>query len=168
MGIWDVTGEDERDRWDLVPLEGVGPLRFGATHAEVVAALDGAVASPTIGIAPDCSEASFGSIGLTVYYSDGSLYCIAIDALRGPQVQLNGVPLVARMPSEVEKWMLDQAEVHGRELRYTHAGDPELPELGLISRAQRAGDVVLSRPVFLDQRAEVTWDYVPPREWRVF
>jgi hypothetical protein len=56
----------------------------------------------------------------------------------------------------------------GRELRYTHGADPELADLGLIARAQRAGDLVLSRPGMLDQRAEVTWDYVPSREWTVY
>jgi hypothetical protein len=64
--------------------------------------------------------------------------------------------------------MIDQAEVHGRELRYTHSGDPEPASL----RCSLARSVLvmsfLSRPVFLDQRAEVTRDYVPHREWWVF
>jgi hypothetical protein len=73
-----------------------------------------------------------------------------------------------RVPSEVERWAWDHAERHGLELRYTHDANPELADLGLIVRAQRAGDVVLSRPVFLRERAEVTWDYVPSSEWFSF
>jgi hypothetical protein len=64
--------------------------------------------------------------------------------------------------------MLDQADKRGRELRYTHAADPERTDLGLIVRAQRSGDVVLSRPVLLNQRAAVTWVHVPANEWKAF
>jgi hypothetical protein len=65
-------------------------LHFEATHAVVIATLGGAVASPTVGVPPACSAATFGNVGLTGYYLDGLLYCIAIDALQGPQVQLDG------------------------------------------------------------------------------
>lgn len=170
MGVWDVKNEMERDQWHLAPLISVGPLRFGATHDEVVAALGHAFANPTVGDPRQgrCVEAQFGDVGVTVYYRDARLYCVAIDALQGPQLTLDGESLVGRAPSEVERWMLDQADKRGRELRYTHAADPELAELGLIARAQRAGDIVLSRPVLLDQRAVVTWDYVPANEWKAF
>jgi len=170
IGICDVKDDGERDQWRLAPLVSVGPLHFGANHGEVVAALGHALASPTVGDPRQgsCIEAQFREVGVTVYYTDACLYCVAIDALRGPQVTLDGQALVGRVPSEVEQWMLDEAGRRGWELRYTHAADPELANFGLIVRAQRAGDVVLSRPVFLDQRAEVTWDYVPAREWKAF
>ena len=83
-------------------------------------------------------------------------------------MQLDGVSLVARVPSEIEQWIFDQVDATGWQLRYTHAADPELYELGLIVRVQRAGDVVLSRPVFLARPTGVTWDDVPSREWNVF
>jgi hypothetical protein len=61
--------------------------------------------------------------------------------------------------------MADEARLGGRELRYIHAGDSELADLGLIARAQRAGDALVSRPVFLARRVGVTWDEVPGNEW---
>ncbi|MFF3461832.1 hypothetical protein ACWCQN_43980 [Streptomyces sp. NPDC001984] len=35
------------------------------------------------------------------------------------------------------------------DLIYTHAADPGSADLGLIVRAQQAGDIVLTRPLFL-------------------
>lgn len=169
MGVWDVKGDEERDHWSFIPMVSVGPLRFGMSSDEVVAALD--LGEPTIsggGLCRGESYATFIDAGVSTYYTDRLLYCIAVDALNGPQVTLDGVALVGRVPSEVEQWAWGQAEGCGRELRYTHAGDPELTDLGLIFRAQRAGDIVLSRPVFLKERAEVTWDYVPSEEWGTF
>ncbi|XVU29951.1 hypothetical protein ACQPZJ_23525 [Actinoplanes sp. CA-054009] len=166
MNLWEVKRADERDEWTATPLAGVGPLRFGATHDEVVAALGGETAILTAGDPPE--EARFDDAGVTAYYTGGRLYCVAIDALGGPQVLIDGTALVGRAPSAVEQWAHDQARTRRLELRYTHAGDPHLTEYGLILRAQRAGDVVLSRPVLLDRAAEIPWDYVPGREWDVF
>jgi hypothetical protein len=170
VGIWDVKNDVDRDQWRLVPLASVGPLRFGASHRDVVAALGHASANPTVGDPRQgrCVEAEFREVGVTVYYADARLYCVAIDALQGPQLTLDGEALVGRAPSEVERWILDQAGKRAWVLRYTHAADPELADLGLIVRAQRAGDIVLSRPVLLDQPARVTWDYVPAKEWKTF
>jgi hypothetical protein len=170
VDVWDVKGDDQRDQWRLVPLVSVGPLRFGASHDEVVAALDNAVASPTVGDSREggCVEAQFRDVGVTVYYAQTGACCIAIDALRGPQVTLDGRTLVGQVPSHVERWVLAQAARRGWQLGYNHAADPELPDLGLIVRTQRAGDVVLTRPVFLAQAAQVSWDYVPAHEWTVF
>lgn len=165
MGVWESKSDEERDHWDFIPLTGVGPLRFGMSCDEVVEVLE---PDPPGASLRTSSEIPFTHIGVTTYYADGLLYCVAIDALNGPQVTLADAALVGRVPSEVEQWAWDHAKEHGLELRYTHAADPELADLGLIIRAQRAGDVVLSRPVFLRERAEVTWDYVPDSEWSRF
>ncbi|MEV4417846.1 hypothetical protein [Catellatospora sp. NPDC049609] len=162
MNVWNVKRDEERVQWQLVPLVSVGPLSFGMTRAEVLAALE-----------PEFPHLSGSREGLThsgtpawgecvtTYYSKDRLYCVAIDALRGPQVTVDGVPLVGRVPSELEAWML-ATQVPG--LRYSHAADPELEEIGLVVRPQRAGDVVLTRPVFL-RRLAVSWDTVPSEEW---
>ncbi|MGS2644388.1 hypothetical protein [Streptosporangium sp. LJ11] len=170
MGVWDVKSDEERDHWNFIPLASVGPLRFGMSCDEVVEALDPdrPGVSDVFPSLRASSEIPFTYIGVTTYYADGLLYCVAIDAHNGPQVTLADAALVGRVPSEVEQWAWDYAKRHGLEMRYTHAADPELADLGLIIRAQRAGDVVLSRPVFLQERAEVTWDYVPDREWSRF
>lgn len=162
MGVWDVKSDKERLQWQLVPMVSVGPLYFGMTRAEVLAALG-----------PDLPDATASRSGLahsasapwhecvTTYYVDERLHCVAIDALNGPQVTVDGVALVGRVPSELEDWLF---ETHRQTLRYSHAADPEVDELGMVLRAQRAGDVALTRPVFLRQ-LDVTWDTVPSDEW---
>ena len=167
IDVWLVKRNDERLQWTFVPLVSVGPLQFSASHDEVVESLDGAM--PGSGRQDwrtnTRTEARFGDLGITVYYRDQQLFCVAIDGRSGPQVTFEGTALTGRAPSAVEQWMTDQARLRGRGLRYTHAGDSELADLGLIARAQRAGDVVVSRPVFLAQRVDVTWDEVPGNEW---
>jgi hypothetical protein len=67
---------------------------------------------------------------------------VAVDALAGPQVTPDGT---------------------------AHAADPGSADLGLIMRAQRAGDVVLTRPLFLIRKwAENGWDCIPASEWSTF
>jgi hypothetical protein len=170
VALWDVKQDDERDQWAFRPLLGVGPLRFGASHDEVVVALGGAMANPTHGDPGQgtCVEAEFGDLGVTAYYAGGRLFCVAVDALVGPQVSLGGLKLVGRVPSEAETAVIEYAKACGAGIEYTHAADPGLPGLGLILRVQRAGDVVLTRPIFLDQPDAVSWDYVPDHEWSRF
>jgi hypothetical protein len=166
MALWEVKADAQRDHWDFVPFVSVGPLRFGMSCGEALAVLAEPEELPDSASQLEASETSYRDV--TMYFANGRLYCVAIDALVGPQVTVDSTTLVGRVPSKVEQWILHYAERQHVELRYTHAGDPHLPDLGLIVRAQRAGDVVLSRPVFLDDRADVSWDYVPTREWHSF
>ncbi|MEV0904980.1 hypothetical protein [Streptomyces hokutonensis] len=109
-------------------------------------------------------------LGVTAYYRTGqTLACVAVDVLAGPQVTLDGTALVARVPSEAEAWLCKHTEVHKLDLIYTHAADPGSGDLGLILRAQRAGDIVLSRLLFLIREwAENSWDCIPGEEWSRF
>jgi hypothetical protein len=165
LKLWDVKRDDERDHWVLDPLVSVGPLRFGMSRDEVVAAL---------GARPGVS--SVGSLGLvtywyehlTAYFIADALYCVAIDALMGPQVTVDGTRLVGRVPSEVERWAWDYVERHDATAAYSPGADPHLVDLGLVVRAQRAGDVVLTRPLFLGERVDDVWHYVPIEEWHRF
>ncbi|GAA5198262.1 hypothetical protein GCM10023322_71230 [Rugosimonospora acidiphila] len=166
MTLWEVKADAQRGYWDFDPLVSVGPLRFGMSCGEALTALGSPEDPPAKIPQLEASETSYQNV--TMYFATGRLYCVAIDALVGPQVTVEGTPLVGRVPSEVEQWLLDYSQQQNLELRYTHAADPHLPDLGLIVRVQRAGDVVLSRPVFLDDRAEVSWDYVPSSEWHRF
>ncbi|MCP2321977.1 hypothetical protein HDA40_000484 [Hamadaea flava] len=162
MDIWRVFSDDDREQWEFEPLAGVGPLRFGMTCAEVIRVL-----SP----GRDPNVRRFGELderGLTVYCADDALVCVAVDGLTGPQITLDGERLVGRVPSQLEQWAFGYREQHDLTLRYSHTADPELFELGLILRAQRAGDFVVSRPVFLAEPADVPWDVVPGREWSRF
>ncbi|MCF2526599.1 hypothetical protein [Yinghuangia soli] len=112
----------------------------------------------------------FHHIGVTAYYSgDGRLACVAVDASDGPQVTLDGVSLVGCVPSELTDWICDHTEAQGLELSWTHEGNASVRDLGLIMRVQRAGDVVLSRPLFMiHEWAMGVWEHVPDTEWRTF
>ncbi|MEV6840824.1 hypothetical protein AB0N17_41195 [Streptomyces sp. NPDC051133] len=160
----------ERAQWSFVPQVGVGPLRFGMAPDDVDAALGSK--SPSRRLVQRSSgtyeivEAQFTELGVTAYYATGqTLACVAVDALTGPQVVLDGTALVARVPSETEDWLCNHTEAHGLNLIYTHAADPGSGDLGLILRAQRAGDIVLTRPLFLIREwAENSWDCIPGEE----
>lgn len=148
-----------------MPLVSVGRLRFGASHAEVATVLGGEW--------PDrrtCRDYTWWSPaefrhGVTAYYANGLLGMVAIHARYEPQVTYGHQALVGRVPPELEQWAIDQHLVHRFELRYSTFADPELFELGLIIRAQRAGDVMLTRPVMFAERVDVSWDVVPSEEW---
>ena len=151
-----------------------GPLRFGMAPDEVSAALGSkAPVSRSIQRASgdyERLEEQFTKLGVTAYYGIGqTLACVAVNALGGPQVRLDGEALVARVPSEAEEWLLAYTEAHELDLIYTHAADPGSVDLGLIVRAQRAGDIVISRPLFLIREwVENSWDHIPGSEWSTF
>lgn len=170
MGIWDVVPDGDRALWSFAPLVGVGPLRFGMSPGEVAEALGAPYGVPAA--PPGWEPVSLPSctrLGVTGYFGAEGLAGVAVDALRGPQVVLEGTTLVARVPSVVEEWLCDYVRVRDLDLRYTHAADPGSADLGLIVRAQRAGDVVLTRPLLL-VREWVTdsWDCIPGEEWGRF
>ncbi|WAL68893.1 hypothetical protein ORV05_14360 [Amycolatopsis cynarae] len=83
-------------------------------------------------------HARFSGPAVTVYYDQSiGLAGIAVNALRGPQVTLDGIAL------------------------------------GLVLRVQRAGDLVLSRPVMVAGAwADSCWDTtegsIPRQEWKTF
>ncbi|MEW2330479.1 hypothetical protein AB0880_22005 [Micromonospora chersina] len=101
---------------------------------------------------------------VTGYYgkSEG-LFCVVVDARYGPQVTLDGIRLVGRVPSQLEEQFLDYMLSRGIAPQYAPEGDPGSDELGIIMRVQRAGDVLLSRPVFavVRERANTLWDGMP-------
>ncbi|MFI7649597.1 hypothetical protein ACIBTZ_26470 [Micromonospora sp. NPDC049460] len=157
----------------------VGPLRFGMRHDEAAAALSGFAA--TVSTAhhdiDQAQKAEFRNAcvpayatAVTAYYgkSEG-LFCVVADARYGPQVTLDGVRLVGRVPSQLEQQFLDYMLSRGIAPQYAPEGDPGADELGIIMRVQRAGDVVLSRPVFavIRERANTLWDGMPYDESQV-
>lgn len=74
----------------------MGPLRFGMSHDEVVAVLGGT--SPVVWRSGDLAE--FGEV--TAYYGDSEqLMCVAVDAVHGPQVTLEDLPLAVLLTRPV-------------------------------------------------------------------
>lgn len=183
--VWDVLLEGQRLPWSFTPFERVGPLEFGMTHDQVQVAVQGVLGvaawqgtSGGGGLADLWLErrpgAGFSGPAVTAYYDASiGLAGVALNALRGPQVTIEGMLLVGQTPSRLEDEFSDYLVAHSMELRYSQCADPCSPQLGVVLRAQRAGDVVLSRPVVVAKAwADRCWDTsegcIPPREWKTF
>lgn len=179
MVVWAVVDEADRVQWEMLPGEGVGPLRFGLSHDEVAAAVADLLSplSTRGGYGDPVESSEFSLVGapigsaVTTYYDAGRLACVAVNALRGPQVTLDGLRLVGRVPSELEDAFTEYTSTKGHDLRYSQHADPGSETLGVVLRAQRAGDVVLSRPVLVapawsELCCDVTEGRIPSEEWR--
>ncbi|WP_329427152.1 hypothetical protein OG339_43450 [Streptosporangium sp. NBC_01495] len=176
-----VLDDAERLQWDFTPLVSVGPLRFGMSFHEVAAALDADIPS---GLSHGKWEVRYAhfhlptshGLALTAYFAEsGHLSCIAIDAHHGPQVTMDGLRLVGRVPSQLVDLFADylQSQGLGDAVRASQYGDIGADEYGLVLRAQRAGDILLTRPVFVarewaDRVCDVTEGCVPEEEWQVY
>jgi hypothetical protein len=97
------------------------------------------------------------------------LVCVAADALCGPQVMLEGIPLVGRVPSQLDAELFELLLSREITPQYCPDGDVGADELRLIIRMQRAGDVLLTRPVLavVRERAYTLWDGMPYEELKV-
>ncbi|MEU9039474.1 hypothetical protein AB0D45_31845 [Streptomyces sp. NPDC048352] len=161
------AGDGERAEWTFTPYIGVGPLHFGMTLEEITAALAEQPArsahTPAAG-ARALAFADFTGTGIRALFRGGRLGCVAAEALTGPQVRLDGAPLTGCVRSQVEDWLVHRAATPGS-LAYSPAGDPVFADLGLAIRPQRAGDAVLSRPLFLLPGWLDLWHSLPSDEW---
>jgi hypothetical protein len=180
--MWSVVDENDRQQWDYVHLESVGPLRFGMSpkHAQAVMETQGFIGSlsalwPKHGALTQQTEfrtaAAPGSMAaVTLYYRDPEgLTCVAVDALRGPQVYLDGIRLVGRAPSQLLDDLFDYMTDRRIPRTISVEGDAASDELGIMIRAQRAGDFLLTRPFFAqpDDWAYTVHDCVPTPEWKL-
>ncbi|MFC8717756.1 hypothetical protein [Kitasatospora sp. NPDC057198] len=165
-GPWPVRPERDRPRWECVPLVGVGPLRFGMTPEQVSAALGGETASSRHTYRPDPAgslwadqgdpaeerlvEERFEAAGVRAHYRGweqgrGPLLA-AVTALgrSGPQVLLDGIPLVGRPVTAVEADIVKYLKDNDLGLRFLVSGDQEIYGLGVTVRTARVGDSVIS------------------------
>jgi hypothetical protein len=89
---WDVLPDDERLVWDLDPFESVGPLSYGMAPGEVAAAMIRLTDEQQHCFPhPGFKEGRYRQFGLKLYYRNESMAGVAVDALRGPQVFVEGV-----------------------------------------------------------------------------
>ncbi|WP_406088345.1 hypothetical protein [Streptomyces virginiae] len=152
-------------QWAWIPLVAVGPLEFGMRPDEVAAALDEPTRRSRLGVNADVY---FPDPGVTAYFTDaGHLAAVALCASTGPQVSLEDVPLVGQVPSKTVERVFSYADLHGIKAAWGPSGDPELTDLGLFLRAQRVGDIVLSRPLFLFSgwAGDMLEECIPDSEW---
>ncbi|MCM2411795.1 hypothetical protein [Streptomyces sp. RKAG290] len=166
-GPWRIARAKERAEWTFTPYVGVGPLHFGMTLEEITSALGEGPAVSSYshhGEDQQLNYADFTESGIRALFHDDRLGCIAADALTGPQVRLDAAPLTGCVPSHVEEWLVHRTTRPGS-LAYSVAGDPVFADLGLAIRSQRAGDVVLTRPLFLLHDWLDLWHSLPSEEW---
>ncbi|MEU1518057.1 hypothetical protein ABZ490_38940 [Streptomyces sp. NPDC005811] len=169
--------ESEREQWSFAPFLSVGPLRFGMSRDEVVAALGNEL--PGVEVPGEWAmfhlPSSRGHAVTTYFAASGTLASVAIDALRGPQVALGDLRLVGQVPSKLADQFADYVSGQGLDgaIRCSQYGDLGADALGVVLRAQRAGDILLSRPVFVarewaDRVCDAWEGHVPQEEWRVY
>ncbi|MFG3093928.1 hypothetical protein [Streptomyces sp. NPDC048202] len=176
-------GVTHRGQWSYSQAVGVGPLRFGMTVDEVVKAAgtlgrtevgdcarDYPIFSPTWKIEVHRHGSASPPPAVAAYVSRAvGLFCIAVDAVQGPQIAFDGVPLVGRDLSELEREVIAYAEVMDVHVRYTPEGHAGPDDPGIIVRAQLVGQVLRSRPLFMVTRdgANTEWDSLPSDEYHV-
>ncbi|MFE7800375.1 hypothetical protein [Nocardia sp. NPDC057440] len=181
-GVWDILDEAQRPQWTFTPFVNVGPLQFGMTPPQIRDAVDGILTSHVfLGHFSRESRIEFELAGIkpfkpavTTYFDETvGLACVVVHALAGPQVTLEGMQLVAQVPSRLEDQFLEYATTQGKEPRYSQQADPGSELLGVVIRTQRAGDVVLTRPVFVarewaERCCDTSEGYIPRDEWNSF
>ncbi|MGW4891371.1 hypothetical protein ACWEQL_03755 [Kitasatospora sp. NPDC004240] len=173
MSLWDVLPDSERQQWAFDPFVSVGPLRFGMSSDEASAALGGVRATVRQHDSHwNIACHTYLRLGVKLYFvADESLCGVSVDALRGPQVLADGVALVGRVPSELEQWLFDRAESRETrtELFYLPGAEAGSLTLGVVLCVQRAGDRLVTRPVFLPAEAmEDVYHYLPSDAWAMF
>ncbi|NMI54608.1 hypothetical protein HEP83_02415 [Streptomyces sp. RLA2-12] len=82
---------------------------------------------------------------------------------------MDSLGLVGRVPSELTEQVFDYVTERGMSPTLSVEGDAASDELGFMLRAQRAGDVLLSRVFFakFEGWADTVHDCVPTTGWRV-
>lgn len=177
MSWWGRKPED-RERWVLDPLVGLGPLRFGMGSDEVDAALGGPRAGNSQVAADEGYWMRYRDIGVTGIYGPGMLLVgVAIDAMEGPLVRFQEVELIARVPSRARAEIDDLARREGAAVRVNWSGDPEIAawgvsmgtalEYGLSSEGhpERKDRMITSALFVSAELAEAPYEAGPVMHW---
>jgi hypothetical protein len=177
----DNHGAVARDEWSYSTAVGVGPFRFGMTLDDVVEAAEvfgrprvsdcaqhHRIFAPTRGVEVRRRGAIHSLPAVTAYVSQAvGLFCVAADALHGPQVMYHGIPLVRRDRAELDSDVTVYGEAQDADIRYAPSGYAGPDDPGIIVCEQGVGQVLLSRPLFVVTRdgANTEWDSIPVEEY---
>ncbi|WP_234312476.1 hypothetical protein [Streptomyces griseus] len=181
---WVVLGDSEREQWRYVPFRTIGPLDFGMSREDVVAAM-----ARQGFTAEQHNMGGWHSTGRTqwrvefskpqpqpwrsrpavkCYFVEGAgLTCVLVDGRLGPQVTHEGIRLIGRIPSELLEEMESYSDRHGVGLRSTGGGELIADGFEIDLGAQRAGDAVVTWALFCNpgEIAGTSWDVAPAEVW---
>ncbi|MBR7830335.1 hypothetical protein KDK95_28795 [Actinospica sp. MGRD01-02] len=179
MSLWHGVELADRESWDYVPFERVGPLAFGMGLDDAAACIPGFARKVTLiprhgdlvkRVRFRALEDPTYTTAVTGYFGQRvGLAVVAVDALRGPRVTVDGMQLVGRAPSEATDQLREHALARGESPEYSVEGDAASEKFGLMVRAQRAGDHLLTRLVLAKRGdwASTLHDCIPSTEWSV-
>ncbi|MEY9843071.1 hypothetical protein ABH940_000119 [Streptacidiphilus sp. BW17] len=177
-----IINETERAHWRYDPLVSVGPLRFGMSHEQASEAME------VEGFICDAIQTGLGhgrldrraefrrpeALGgaapvITYFLDEDTLAVVAVDGLCGPQVRLGELRLAGQLPSELTERVWDYVTERGMDRTLSVEGEVSSEHLGFLVRAQEAGEVRLSRPIFVNCNgwAHTVHDCIPVPEWNV-
>ncbi|MFD3532638.1 hypothetical protein [Streptomyces sp. NPDC058664] len=179
---WAVLEDSERDQWRYAPFQTIGPLAFGMSQEDAIAAMAGQGFT--------AKQHNMGSWHLTgrtewrveffkpqpawsrpavkCYFVEGAgLTCVLVDGRLGPQVTHEGIRLIGRVPSELLEDMESYADRHDVGLRSTGGGELVVDGFEIELGAQRAGDTVVTWALFCNpgEIAGTSWDIAPAEVW---
>ncbi|MFB7053190.1 hypothetical protein ACFCXT_08620 [Streptomyces vinaceus] len=177
---WEVRPNSERIEWILDPFAGVGPLRFGMESVEVSEVLSGVTQEPqqlVVRHLPNGRQIGtvgrYWEFGLKLFYDpQGKLEGVSADGALGPRIFVEGVPLSGRVPSELERWIVDRANTEYAEddfeLWHLGRGIPGSSSLGLVINVQRVADHLITRPVmFAEHVLDDPSNILPEEAWKI-
>jgi hypothetical protein len=161
-GAWPVKPDQDRPRWDWLPLERVGPLQFGMDPQQVIAALEGEIPAARNGHFPwpvyekdgvwCLTEDRFDQAGVTAHYwsyqGGPTLAAVTVHGRTGPQVSYAGIQLIGRTVSAIDETLCRRAENDDTGLLFGCRGDLGPDGLNMWVRAARAGDAAVSEARF--------------------
>ncbi len=167
-GAWPVRALEDRPSWGWIPLQSVGPLRFGMTPQQVAAALDGEVPAARRGHFPwpvygesgqwYVTEDQFDGAGVTAHYwyEEGipALGAVTVHGRTGPQLAFDGLDLIGGTVSEIDAALERRSENDEFGLVVGCGGDLGPDGLGMYVRAARAGDTMISEARFCAEEWE--------------
>ncbi|MEU0910867.1 hypothetical protein [Streptomyces althioticus] len=159
-----VTADHDRVTWEWTPLKGVGPLRFGMTVDEVIAALGDEEPAARRGSFPhyalrrhgqwDLESDRFDGAGLTAHYRlrDGGprLAAVTVHGRTGPQVVHDGMKLIGQKVTALDAALIERAERGDIALAIGCSGDLGIHQCNMYVRSARAGDGMVSEARFCD------------------
>ncbi|MFE7529680.1 hypothetical protein ACFU7Y_28800 [Kitasatospora sp. NPDC057542] len=121
----------------------------------------------TVGVAFGAERAKPAVHG---YFIGDRLFCVAVDAARGPQVMLWGRELTACVPTDLERFLLHAPDCEVLDVSYGPRGNPGAARIGLVLRVQEVEGKVMTRPVTVgrgwEDRCPDDWEGpIPECEW---